>query len=194
MSHVANGNMPETGVAALLEAEFARLGPRFTWYPQVDMLCWTHSLKGSADRLRIDYVAQIDNGAIIGIEAKAAPQHPRDFGRALFPCSQYAHGYIAPATVDRVPPGWIGKPLTAVFLWSKWNEMPPHLASHGQAAHRLYGPANVGFMFRTTRRLEMRLCGERFWCELYGFHKGQIVEGKVHRSGNGTFRAVNGDS
>jgi hypothetical protein len=65
----------------------------------------------------------------------------------------------------------------------------PSMLQHAHSAHRLYGPANVGFVFRTKRRLELRLCAERYWCEIHGLNNGSIAN-KNHRSGNGDFRAV----
>ncbi len=179
--------IPESEVCAYIEGELSRLGDRVVWYKQVGMTCWTHSLKASSNRLRIDYVAAIDGGDPLGIEVKANLPHPADLGRALLQCAQYAHGVIAAATSDRIMPQWVGRPLKAVFLWADNDLMPSRVVDHKMMAHRLFGPANVGFASADDDGLKLDLCAERFWSEDRGYHGGAIVTGKVFRSGNGSF-------
>ena len=177
---------PEAAVCAKLEAYLDRMGERVVLYRQVRMLCFTHANRVRPANLRIDYVARIDDGPIVGIEVKAAITEAADLGRALFQCSQYAAGVIGSATCDRIAPNLVGQPLAAVLLYTDVKGMTDYVKRHGWAAHRLYGPANVGFLFNVSRGLEMRLCGERYWTEWSGWHQGMISKG--YRSGNGTFK------
>ena len=179
--------VPEREVCAYIESQFERLGSRIEWYKQVRMLCWTHTLKDEPARLRIDYVVRIDGGLPLGIEAKASLNHPADLGRGLLQCVQYAFGLIASATPERIAPELVNLPLQAVFLWAETDLMPQTVVNHREMAHRLFGPANVGFAAMENRGLELRLCAEKFWNEWSGYHGGGIVTNKVYRSGNGTF-------
>lgn len=175
----------EAEISAQLRSELDRLGDRCIWRSEVWMLCWTHTTRAQADRLRIDYVAELD-GRLIGIEAKAPAEHAADLGRHLLQCAQYAAGKIG-ANRAEVPQSWIGKPLAGVFLRTKLTRTDAWMERHAFCAHRLYGPANVGFIVREARGLCLRLSGERFWTEWRGWNQGRLT---THaRVGNGSFRA-----
>jgi hypothetical protein len=174
----------EAELSADLVSELTRLGERCVFHPEVWMLCWTHSLRQQADRLRIDYVAEID-GRLIGIEVKAAAEHAAELGRDLVQCAQYAAGIIA-ANRPEVPQHWIGKPLAGVFLRTKYNRQNDWMERHTFAAHRLYGPANVGFLVKEKRGLCLRLCGERWWTEWRGWNQGRLTDHAP--TGSGKFR------
>lgn len=180
----------ETALKEDLERRLSALGDRVEWRKEVWLLCWTHSLREQADRLRVDYVIQIDGDArLLGIEVKAAPDKAADFGRAMLQCVQYSFGAVAPATEDRIPRKWIGRPLSAVFLRTDTKALRAYVGDHARASHRLFGPANVGHLFVVSRGLEMRLCGERFWTEWSGFHQGLL--NKSARRGNGSWHPEN---
>lgn len=174
----------ESSISAALRGQLDGLGDRCIWREEVWMLCWTHSLRRQADRLRIDYVAELD-GRLIGIETKAPPEHAVDIGRYLLQCAQYASGIVAPNRQE-VPQRWIGKPLAGVFLRTKLYRKDEWIMEHLRAAPRLYGPANVGFLTREKRGLCLRLSGERFWTEWRGWHQGML--NKASRVGNGSFQ------
>lgn len=176
---------PERDVCASLDVEFARMSGLLTSHKEVKLLCWTHTTRGHADRLRIDYVVQIKDGPLVGLEVKAGLDQPADLGRALFQCAQYAHGVIAPNLVSVIPPTLVGKPLMAVFLYVDFRASAKSVKDHALSAHRLYGPANVGFFGRKDGRFQMRLSGDRFWCERDGINKGRIATHKTNRVGNG---------
>lgn len=174
----------EAELSAALKEDLARLGSRCVWVEEVWMLCWTHSVRAQADRLRIDYVIELD-GRLLGIEVKAPPGKMADLGRDLLQCAQYAAGKIAANRAD-VPQSWIGRPLEAVFLKTKTTGAHDQMMQHFRAAHRLYGPANVGFLTKEHHKgLTFLLCAERFWTERYGYHQGMLV--KNNRVGNGSF-------
>lgn len=176
----------EAQISAQLKQDLNRLGDRCVWRDEVWMICWTHSLREQADRLRIDFVAELD-GRLIGIETKAPAEHASDLGRHLVQCSQYAAGKIA-ANRAEVPQHWIGKGLAAVFLRTKVGRRDEWMEKHTFAARRLYGPANVGFLLRDDPRgLCLTLSGERWWTEWRGWNQGRLT---THaRVGNGSFRA-----
>ena len=175
----------EAEISAQLCADLARLADRCIFRPEVWMLCWTHTIRGQPDRLRIDFVAELD-GRLIGIEAKAPAQHAAELGRDLLQCAQYAAGKIG-ANRSEVPNTWIGKSLAGVFLRTRVSRHDEWMEKHAFAAHRLYGPANVGFLVRERRGLCLRLCGERWWTEWSGWNQGRLT---THaRVGNGSFRA-----
>lgn len=176
----------ERDLVARLHAELDRLGQRCVWRQEVWMLCHTHAARKGMERLRIDVVADLD-GRLIGIEAKAPPQQAVEIGRALLQCAQYAAGIIAPANRDGLPRAWIEQPLTAVFLLQNQVRQDDFMARHRDAAHRLFGPANVGFLVRERYGLCLRLSAERFWTERRGYHQGMLT--KLSRGGSGTFQA-----
>jgi hypothetical protein len=153
---------------------------------EVRMLCFTPANRVAPVTLRIDYVVCLD-GLLIGIEIKKPPEHAADLGRDLTQCAQYASGVIGAATVDRVPPQWVGKALFAVFLATSAQGCTAFILEHFRAAHRLYGPQNVGFLNRQCRHddcFELKLCAERAWSKEWGWHRG-IVR-KTARTGNGS--------
>jgi hypothetical protein len=179
--------MTESEIRAELELDLHRLGDRCIWRAEVWMICWTHSLRDQADRLRIDYVAELD-GRLVGIEAKAPAAKCSDLGRDLLQCVQYAAGKIGVNRAE-VPNHWIGQPLAGVFLRTKSARQDPRFLEHARASHRLYGPANVGYVTRECYNgLVLRLCSERFGTERRGYHQGMLV--KSHRVGNSTVRVV----
>jgi len=174
----------EREISARLDEALDRLGARCIWRPEVSMLCWTHSIRAQADRLRIDRVLELE-GRLLGIEVKAPPAQQADLGRDLLQCAQYAVGIVAPNRAE-VPATWIGRSLEAVFLATALTGCHEGIIDHWRCAHRLFGPANVGFVCRTRDdALSLRLCGERFWCERYGYHQGMLK--RTARVGNGRF-------
>ena len=174
----------EAQISTQLKLELDELGDRCVWRDEVWMVCWTHRIRDQADRLRIDFVAELD-GRLIGIEAKAPAEHASDLGRHLLQCAQYAAGLIA-ANRSEVPQHWIGKPLSAVFLRTKVGRRDEWMEKHTFAARRLYGPANVGFLLREPRGLCLTLSGERWWTQWSGWNQGRLT---THaRVGNGSRR------
>lgn len=176
----------ERDLVTQLHATLDRLGDRCVWRAEVWMHCWTHALRGSADRLRIDIVAELD-GRLLGFEVKAPAQQAVELGRDLLQCAQYAAGAIAPNRAE-VPRRWIGQSLTAVFLRTTANRSDDFMAAHYRCAPRIYGPANVGFAVRESRGLCLRLSGERFWTEWSGYHQGMLT--KLARVGAGTYERL----
>ena len=175
----------EAALSAELRETFARLGARCVWRSEVWMTCWTHALREKPDRLRIDYVVELDN-RLVGVEVKAPAEHAATLGKQLLQCAQYAAGKIAPNRAD-IPSHWIGKPLDGVFLRTRpAAENNEWLHNHTFAAHRLYGPANVGFLVMERRGLCLVLCGNRFWTEWRGWNQGMLQ--KAARVGNGSFQ------
>lgn len=141
-------------------------------------------MRAQADRLRIDYVVELD-GRLLGVEVKGPPEHMSDLGRDLLQCAQYAAGKIAANRSD-IPQSWIGRPLEAVFLKTKTTGAHDMMMQHFRSAHRLYGPANVGFVTKEHHTgLTLLLCGNRFWTERRGYNQGMLV--KNVRIGNGSF-------
>ena len=166
---------------------------RCEWHKEVRMQCYTHSLRGKPDALRIDYVAKID-GILVGFEVKKTPEKAADLGRYLLQCAQYAHGTIGASTSDRINVEWIGQAMLAVFLVTSNHLAGDYVLTHGRAAHRLFGPANVGFFNRDCRHadcFDLRLCGGRIWSKEGGWHRGMV--NKSARVGNGSFQAANVD-
>lgn len=180
---------PETELSAALRAHLERLAleGRCVFRPEVWLGVWTHSLKGQMDRLRIDYVAQMDGGPLIGLEVKRRPEQPSDLGRALVQCSQYATAIIAPQLAERIEPAWLGQPLKAVFLRVDQRGMREHIWQHAAAAVRLYGPANVGFAYVTQHNgLNLNIGGDRWWCERWGYRANAMD--RTARVGNGNWK------
>ena len=178
--------MTEAELRQKLDAQLDRIAAqgRCKYVREVWMLCWTHSMREQADRLRIDYVVNLE-GRLIGIEAKIMAGQPADLGRHLAQCAQYAAGKIAANRAD-VPQSWIGKPLDAVFLCTNSKDhRAPHIGDHYHASHRLFGPLNVGYVASEPRKgLVLRLAAERFWTEERGYHAGMMNKGV--RVGNST--------
>lgn len=149
------------------------------------MLCWTHSSRAKPDSLRIDFIIELE-GRLLGVEVKRPPEHSSDLGRYLVQSAQYAVGVIGANTAD-IPQSWIGRPIEAVFIRTKLTGAHQRLREHAYAAHRLFGPANVGFLTIERRGICLRLCAERFWTEWRGYHQGMLT--KVSRVGSGQFTA-----
>lgn len=165
----------EAEISAGLQEDLVRLGDRCIWHREVWMLCWTHSKRMQADRLRIDYVIELD-GRLLGIEVKAPPPHMSDLGRYLVQCSQYAAGKIGANRSD-IPQSWIGRPIEGVFLRTRTTGAHDMMMQHFRAAHRLYGPANVGFVTKERHTgLTLLLCGNRFWTESRGYNQGMLIK------------------
>jgi hypothetical protein len=175
----------EAEISAELVADLHRLGDRCLFRPEVRMLCWTHARKGNPDPLRIDFIMELD-GRILGIEVKRAPARASELGQYLLQASQYAVGVIA-ANAASVPQKWTGRPVEAVFVRTKLTRCDDFMKQHAMAAHRLFGPANVGFVTKESRGLCLRLCGERFWTQWSGYHQGMLA--KITRVGSGKFGA-----
>jgi len=180
---------PETEVSAALKTHLDRLSDegRCVYYSEVWVNAWTHSLKKGMDRLRIDFVAQFDGGPPVGIEVKRRPEQPVELGRALLQCSQYAQGVIATQAAERVAPSWLGQPLKAVFLRVDQAGMRESIRQHASAAVRLYGPANVGFLYVTQwNGLNLNIGGDRWWCERWGYRANAMD--RTSRTGNGNWK------
>lgn len=180
---------PEADVSAALREHLDRLvhEGRCVYRPEVWLGVWTHSLRGAMDRLRIDYVAQLDGGPLIGIEVKRRPDKPVELGRALHQCSQYATAVVAVQAADRIVPAWLGQPLKAVFLRVDQRGMAEAIQEHAKAAVRLYGPANVGFAYLTKwNGLNLNIGGDRWWCERYGYRANAMD--RTSRVGNGNWK------
>lgn len=159
---------------------------RCEWHGQVGMLCWIRASRSAPEPLRIDYIAKID-GLLVGFEVKAPPQKASELGKDLVQCMQYVHGIIAPSKTNRIPAEWIGQSLLAVFLVSDARYCPPYVQKHGEHAHRLFGPANVGLFNRNCRHpecFELFLSGDRVWSKEWGWHRG--ILNRSHRVGNGS--------
>ena len=182
--------LTEPQLKARLESVFAALEGRCIWRKEVRMLCWTHAGRVKADMLRIDYVLQLDDGPLVGVEVKAPLKRAAELGQSLFQATQYAAGMVAPSTPDRIVQSWVGKPLLAVFLYTQWGALDAYVVKHADAAQRLYGPANVGMLGLDPHHgLKLTLCADRLWSTTYGWNHGSIAR-KNPRSGNGSFRHI----
>lgn len=179
--------MTEAEVKLALESDLDRMADRCVWRSEVWMLCWTHSLRTAPDRLRIDYVVELDQ-RLIGIEAKAPATHASDIGRDMLQCAQYSAGKIGVNRAE-IPNRWIGQPLAGVFLRTKVERRDEYMLKHYEASHRLYGPANVGYVAKERHKgVVLWMCGNRFWSERYGYNQGMLT--KLHRVGNSSVRVV----
>lgn len=179
----------EDQIKSELEAHLEKLNDigRCDWRKEVRMLCWIQASRSTPSTLRIDYVAKID-GVLVGFEAKKPPERAADLGKDLVQCAQYAHGVIAAATIDRVHPEWVGQSLLGVFLVSDARYCSDYVQQHGVHAHRLFGPANVGFWSRRFDCFELHLCADRVWSKDWGWNRGII--GRNHRIGSGVVKSA----
>lgn len=191
----------EAEISAFLRQQLERLAEagRCEWRAEVRILAWTHIKRGQPDTLRLDYVACLDGGPLVGFEVKRRPATAADLGRALYQSAQYASGQVAGQAFS-VPQDWVGRPLKAVFLAVDRRGITDHLAKHLEAAERLFGPANVGFCtfapkdrpgglnsYYRTPELRLTLSAERWWSERNSYRADAMA--KTNRTGNGSFRA-----
>jgi hypothetical protein len=160
---------------------------RCEWAPQVRMLHWRHAQDAERAIVRIDYVARMDGGPLIGLEAKKAPAKAADLGRYLKQCSDYADSVIAGSTTT--PQAWVGRPLKAVFLVVEIENAADYIRQHYMQATRLMGPFNVGFVRRRHDGLQLYLCDEEnWWCEAWGYSAHAMSRNSNRRVGNGSFK------
>ena len=200
MQHQLDGT--EKGFSAELERRLNLLvaAGRCEWSKEIRMVCFTHAARAAGEVLRIDYVAMID-GILVGFEVKRAPDRPAEIGQFCYQASQYACGVIGANASHKGVDKWTGKPLFAVFVvtrsWDRsgWNRPTintlQYLDAHLEAAHRLWGPANVGFLTwecRYPEAFELHLCADRVWSFEWGWHRGMVEKGS--RSGNGSKRVA----
>ena len=196
----------EAEVSAFLQQQLSRLTTegRCVWRAEVRIMAWTHIKRGKPDYLRLDYVARLDEGPLIGFEVKRRPDVAADLGRAFFQASQYAAGQVASQVMEGEAIGWQGQPLKAVFLVIDQRGISQPVREHLKAAPRLFGPANVGFasfglppagnvtqsggVYRKELRLE--LSAGRWWSECYGYRADAMA--RTARTGSSSFQPGEG--
>lgn len=165
---------PETEVSAELRQTFIRMqaAGRCTWMEEVRLMCWTHAQKSRPDFLRIDYVARLDSGPLLGFEVKRRPERPAELGAHLAQCGQYSAGLVTAQIFQSAEcRSWQDQPLAAVFLRVDAEGMDPYVLEHAKAAVRLWGPMNVGFAkIRPKHGLFLQLgTSERWYSERDGY-------------------------
>lgn len=132
---------------------------------------------------RIDYVAQLDGGMAVGIEAKVGAFKSSKFGDHLRQCHDYTRGVVAPQVLPQPAQSWQGRPLYAVFLAC---EMPPGVAvGAAYYARRIMSPFRVGFVSNHRwQGLHMSLGGEeRWWSEKHSYRTDAFA--RVQKLGSG---------
>lgn len=155
------------------------------WRREVRMLHWRHAADAGRRTIRIDYVATLDGGPLIGIEAKLAPKRPVDWGRYIKQCADYAASIIG--ANSHIPNHWIGKPLHAVFLACEIGTHSDYMRKYHAEAARIGSPFRVGFIRRHGMfGLQLTLSDDdRWWCESYGYRVDFEKRNTVIRAGNG---------
>jgi hypothetical protein len=183
--------MTEQQLALLFDSALDRLGQRCVWRREVPLLLWRPGELGMPARGRIDRVARIDAGPLLGFELKATPHQSAAIGEYFAQSATYAAGQVAPAAPGKLPVAWTGRPLHAVFLAFDTEPLryPPyqHVGRHAVAAESLFGPAKVGFVDSRVLQLgelRLRLCRHGFWSAHYGYNKN--TSRQRYRIGSGT--------
>lgn len=160
----------EQQIVERLGARFAALheAGRCMFAQEVRVQTWGHIAKG-AKMIRADFIVSLDDAPLCAVEVKGQLEQPVELGRALSQCDDYARATIGVNDVTKVPRLWFGKPVWAAFLAYDRPGSRLTVQDHDVRAQRIYGPRNVGFLEREERGLCLRLGGERWWTEWYGW-------------------------
>jgi hypothetical protein len=160
----------------------ARLAERFEWLraegrceyaAEVWLLTWGHIGKG-AQRVRSDYVVSFDGGPLLVVEVKGAFGRQAEMGDALRQTADYARAQVAAAQTvgNAVPRAWHGAPIRWAALAYHYRATPDHLKPAEDAAQRLFGPQNVGFLTNDKwQGLKFTLGADRYWSEANGWRE-----------------------
>jgi hypothetical protein len=175
----------ERELCGRFEAHLKRLeaSGRCEWRREVRMLHWRHAADSGRRIIRCDYVARIDDGPLIGIEAKLAPKKPRDWGRYIKQCGDYANAIIG--ANSHIPQDWTGKPLHAVFLACEIGTETDYVRRYHAEAVRIASAFRVGFVRRRWDGLELTLSDDfRWWSETDGYRVDWHIRNTNIRAGS----------
>jgi hypothetical protein len=161
-----------------LTARFEKLHTegRCVFAREVWLMTWGHITKG-AQRVRADFVASLDGGPLLAVECKGSFCRQAEIGDALRQTGDYARAQVAPQEVkNRLPPTWVGNPIRWAALAYNYRSIPPHIQPAAEAAHRLFGPSNVGFLtVDKWQGLKFILGADRYWSEANGWRVNAMV-------------------
>lgn len=166
----------EDQIKARLEARFTALAAedRCTYAREVWLLTWGHIAKG-AKRVRADFVVCLDGGPLLAVECKGTIARMVDLGDALRQAGDYSRAQVAPQLVGPgIPP--VGAPIRWAALAFNYGSMSEPVQRHEEAAHRLFGPANVGFLrVDKWQGLKFVLGADRYWSEAHGWRENAMA-------------------
>lgn len=165
----------EANISARLAERFEvlRAEGRCEYAAEVWLLTWGHIGKG-AQRVRADFVLSLDGGPLLVVEVKGRFGRGVEMGDALRQTADYARAQVAAAQTvgNDVPRAWHGAPIRWAALAYDYAALPEHLAGHQEAAHRLFGPQNVGFLTNDRwQGLKFTLGGDRYWSDKHGWRE-----------------------
>lgn len=170
------GESVEDIVKARLEARFSALAleDRCAFAREVWLLTWGHIAKG-AKRVRADFVVSLDGGPLLAVECKGTITHMVELGDAMRQAGDYARAQVAPQLVGPgIPP--VGAPIRWAALAFNYASMSEPVSRHEEAAHRLFGPANVGFLrMDRWQGLKFVLGSNRYWSEAHGWRADALT-------------------
>lgn len=168
----------EDMIKARLAKRFAALAAedRCAFADEVWLLTWGHIAKG-AKRVRADFVVSLDGGPLLAVECKGAIGRAAELGDALRQTGDYARAQVAPQVIRvGLPQSWIGAPIRWAALAFKYDATREWVEQHEKAAHRLFGPANVGFMrVDKWQGLKFVLGGDRYWSERESWRENAMM-------------------
>lgn len=168
----------EDQIKARLEARFENLAhdDRCVYAREVWLLTWGHIAKG-AKRVRADFVVSFDGGPLLAVECKGELTRAAELGDALRQTGDYARAQVAPQVVQAgFPRIWIGQPIRWAALAFKYDATKEFVHEHEKAAHRLFGPSNVGFLrVDKWQGLKFVLGGDRYWSEKEGWRENAMT-------------------
>ena len=102
-------------------------------------------------------------------KGKRLPQEGTQTYVSSRPCHRghASSAQVAPQVVqDGFPRCWIGQPIRWAALAFKYDATKEFVHEHEKAAHRLFGPSNVGFLrVDKWQGLKFVLGGDRYWSE-----------------------------
>jgi hypothetical protein len=150
-----------------------RTAVRCIYAQEVWLLTWGHISKG-AKRVRADFVVSLDGGPLLVVECKGDLDRPAALGDALRQCSDYARAQVAGAQTvgNSTPRAWMSQPIRWAALAYNYNSQPVHVEQHRDAADRLFGPSNVGFLrLDKWQGLKFTLGADRYWSEAHGWRE-----------------------
>lgn len=186
-AHDAETRKDERELCTRFERHLVRLAEagRCEWRKEVRMLYWRHAADSGRRISRIDYVARLDGGPLLGVEAKLAPRQPRDWGRYIKQCADYAVGVIA--ANSHIPQEWTGQPLHSVFLATEVATQQDYTRRYHAESVRIASPFRVGFVRRHGLfGIQLTLSDDdRWWCETNGYRVDWEKRNTNVRGGNG---------
>jgi hypothetical protein len=184
----------ESKIVQRLAARFTALrdAGRCQFGQEIRVLSWGHIGHGQKT-IRPDFVVSFDDSPLIAIEVKGCLEKVADLGRALSQCDDYARARVGANDATILPPNWIGRPIWGAALAFHPKGSGPDVQAAvlveeetGKArgaAHRLFGPRNVGFLAVEDRGLCLRVGGERWWREWAGWREDAFARGARVGSG-----------